>query len=172
MKQSKIFSFVFRIVCIVLFLALIAPQISNAKRPKGKRNTGFGLGLIVGAPTGISGKYWLNKVNAIDAAIAWSLGSGSDFILHGNYLWHLFNQIKMKEDHLDVYYGIGGRILFIDKDRGKKDDIKFGPRAPAGLRYEFKEVPIEVFTEIAIILNLIQSVDIDLNIGIGGRYFF
>jgi hypothetical protein len=32
---------------------------------------GFGVGIILGEPTGLSGKYWLTEKTAVDAAVAW-----------------------------------------------------------------------------------------------------
>jgi len=35
---------------------------------------GFGLGVIIGEPTGISAKLWTSPVNAFDFGLGWSIG--------------------------------------------------------------------------------------------------
>jgi hypothetical protein len=37
------------------------------------QDSGFGIGIIAGEPTGLSGKLWLGGNNALDMAAAWSL---------------------------------------------------------------------------------------------------
>ncbi|MCB0408549.1 MAG: hypothetical protein KDD34_10110, partial [Bdellovibrionales bacterium] len=49
-------------------------------------NKRFGLGIVLGEPTGLSGQYWLSKNRAIDGAAAWSLNEESSFILQSTYL--------------------------------------------------------------------------------------
>jgi hypothetical protein len=36
------------------------------------QDSGFGLGIIIGEPTGISAKQWTGSRTAIDGAVAWS----------------------------------------------------------------------------------------------------
>ena len=48
----------------------------------------FGIGIILGEPTGLSLKYWLDEERAIDGAAAWSYSENDSFQLHGDYLIH------------------------------------------------------------------------------------
>jgi len=140
----------------------------------------FGLGLIIGSPTGISGKYTFSQKNAIDGAIAWDLGDDNDFYLHGDYLWLRNRDIHLDNVALDWFFGIGGRIVFIDHhhhhhhdwDDEHDDDYLLGVRAPIGIGYTFRDPRIEVFGEVALIMNLVESTGIDLDGGIGGRFHF
>ena len=91
---------------------------------------GFGLGVIIGEPTGISGKYWLNDVNALDFGLAYSfVHSNSAFSLHGDYLFHLPHLFK-SELNLPFYYGFGGRIHFNNKSKSA-----IGARGVAGIMW-------------------------------------
>jgi hypothetical protein len=81
------------------------------------QDRGFGLGIIVGEPTGVSLKGWLSKTTAIDAALAWSFAGGDFFQIHGDYLSHNFSLLKVEKGKLPFYYGIGGRIKFFDDER-------------------------------------------------------
>lgn len=127
----------------------------------------FGLGIILGEPTGISGKFHLSKTNAIDGALAWSLQDDNDLHLHGDYLYHNYSWIITDTGELPVYFGIGGRI----KLREKHDD-EIGIRFPVGLAYIFEEAPFDIFVEVVPIMNLAPDTDFDLNAAIGGRFFF
>lgn len=140
--------------------------------PSAAKAGDFGLGIIIGAPTGVSGKYNLSPKNAIDGALAWDLGDDA-LHLHGDYLWHRKGDLRIDTVNLDWYFGVGGRIKFRDsKPRDKDDDFRLGVRGPIGISYTFRDPRIEVFGELALILDLIESTDLDLDGGIGARYYF
>jgi hypothetical protein len=48
----------------------------TASAPYARGTEGFGLGVIVGNPTGLSFKVWTGGSSAFDAAAAWSLDDG------------------------------------------------------------------------------------------------
>ena len=126
---------------------------------------GFGAGIMLGDPTGISLKSWISKTNAWDAGIAWGLGHDGALYLHGDYLWHKFNFIPVEKGSLPLYYGIGGRVIFAD-------EAHLGVRGVVGLDYMFAHAPVDIFLEIAPILDLVPGTDFSLNGAIGVRYFF
>ncbi|MCE9613699.1 MAG: hypothetical protein K8T26_05445 [Lentisphaerae bacterium] len=136
----------------------------------------FGLGLILGEPTGISAKYWLSSTRALDAAAAWSLSDDERVQLHADYLLHNEDLIHPKDLHekLPVYYGIGGRILLSDSDngRGHDDDERLGIRFPLGVTYLFVTSPLDVFAEIVPVLDLVPDTDLELSAAIGARFYF
>lgn len=154
---------------LILAVGIFVSQEASAAGP-------FGLGLIVGEPTGISAKMYLSKANAIDGAVAWSLGDNDSFHLHSNYLWHKPRAFVLDGVQIDWFYGIGVRVITWDKNdkhwQDRDEDFAIGPRVPVGLNYTFSEVPIEVFGEIALALDLIPDTDVDLDLGIGARFYF
>jgi hypothetical protein len=127
----------------------------------------FGLGIILGEPTGISGKLNISKRNAIDGAVAWSLKDDNDLHIHGDYLYHNYSWIIPETGELPVYFGIGGRI----KVRDKHDD-EIGIRFPIGMEYIFESAPFDVFLEAVPIMNLAPETEFDINAAVGGRFFF
>ncbi|MFQ5650172.1 MAG: hypothetical protein ACE5IY_09555 [bacterium] len=127
---------------------------------------GFGLGIILGEPTGISGKRWLSANTAFDFAAAWSLREDNSLTLHANYLSHNFHLIKVDAGSLPFYYGIGGRIRFDDHDD------RFGIRVPLGLNYHFRDITLDAFLEVVPILDLAPETEFDINAALGLRYFF
>lgn len=132
----------------------------------------FGLGLVIGAPTGITAKYLLNRKQAIDAALAWDLGD-SHFHIHSNFLWHNRQALELDEVKLDVHYGVGARIVSYNrKPHSHDDDFRLGVRGPVGLGYTFQDPRIEAFGELALIMNFIESTSLGFDAGLGARYYF
>lgn len=128
------------------------------------QDSGYGLGLIVGEPTGFSAKMWLGSNTAIDAGLAWSL-TEDKFHLHADYLIHSFELIPVEYGQLPLYFGVGANLGF-----GK--DMWIGARVPLGLAYLFEDVPIDVFLEVAPGLALLPDLDFTMGGGIGCRYWF
>ena len=126
---------------------------------------GIGVGVIVGEPTGLSGKMWMSNNTAIDLGLAWSFSGENDFHVHGDYLWHNFSLIKVEKGKLPIYFGVGARARF-------GTDTQIGVRFPVGLAYLFDQAPIDIFLEFAPIMDLIPDTKFDFNGAIGARFFF
>jgi hypothetical protein len=148
-------------------LALLMLLAGAAALPTAARAqaNGFGLGVILGEPTGFSFKGWTGPTTAIDAALAWSFVDETTFHVHIDYLWH--NETITKKPSMPVYYGFGGRI----KTGGHSDD-RIGLRIVGGLAYYIPDTPVDLFVEIAPILDFAPSTDFSINGGLGARYFF
>lgn len=128
---------------------------------------GFGLGVILGEPTGISGKYWVTSNIAVDGAAAWSFAGDDGVQLHADVLYHKFDLFNVKTGKLPIYFGAGARIKFtID------DDNRFGMRVPVGIDYIFENVPLDIFFELVPIIDFAPSTKFAFNGGVGVRYFF
>ena len=67
------------ITCLVVMSGTINSQ-----------TNGFGLGLILGEPTGISIKQWIKPDYSINGAAAWSFIDDSAIHLHADYVFHNF----------------------------------------------------------------------------------
>ncbi len=130
---------------------------------------GLGVGAIVGEPSGVSVKYWIDKNNAFDAAFAWSLADNSPFQIHADYLIHGASLIGNSSDakgRLPWYCGIGGRIKNIN------NESHFGVRAPFGVTYLLSEVPVDIFGEITPVLDVKPTINVNWNGALGIRYYF
>ncbi len=122
----------------------------------------LGAGVILGNPTGGSAKYWLSGTQALDAG----LGFSGDFAVHADYLWHAWDVLpKPRQGRLPAYLGLGGRV-----EAG--DDAQFGIRTVGGLAYWLPRHPIEIFLEVVPVFRLAPSTGVDLDAGIGLRYYF
>jgi hypothetical protein len=127
--------------------------------------SGFGIGVILGEPTGLSAKYWISPYCAIDGALAWSLDKKSRVQIHSDYLWHNYRIISVIKGKLPIYYGLGARLVF------ESNNI-FGVRGVVGMDYIFDGTPLDIFLELVPILDLAPEVRMDFNAGIGIRYYF
>ena len=144
----------------ILFMALIGILSLNLSA----QDSGFGLGVILGEPTGISAKTWISSKNAIDAAIAWS--TVDDYLyVHADFLVHNFDMIKVSEGQLAFYFGLGAQVGF-------GSDLAIGARVPVGLDYLFAGTPLDIFLEIVPGLMFLPGIDFDIDAGIGIRYWF
>jgi hypothetical protein len=152
-----------KVTIVTLILTLSANAFAQDK---------FGLGLILGEPTGLSLKYWFDTERAIDGAVAWSYSENDSLQLHADYLIHNYDVFDTKE--LPFYCGLGARLKFKEDDgRGRNEhhDI-FGIRIPLGVTYVFDEAPVDLFFEIVPVLDLAPDIELDLNAAVGLRIYF
>ncbi|HUW22419.1 MAG TPA: hypothetical protein VMW39_00060 [bacterium] len=146
------------LVLLLIFFSLPGKGLTYEKND-------FGLGIILGSPTGLSAKIWLSKSTAFDGAAAWSFSRKGRFQIHGDYLWHNFNLIKVEEGSFPLYYGLGFRFNF-------GDETEAGIRFPIGLEYLFSRAPFDVFIEVVPVLRVIKKTDFEMEGAIGVRFFF
>ena len=148
------------LIAVFLLLLLAAPS----ALPAG--NSGFGLGVILGAPTGLSCKGWIGAHQAIDGAASWTTSRGDKSLyLHGDLLRQNHNALHLDPVWLDWHYGVGLAINF-------KEDTEMGLRIPVGLDYSLTTIPMELFVEIVPVLLLTPDSSFDIDGGIGLRIFF
>jgi len=127
----------------------------------------FGAGIVVGEPTGPNVKYWLNDTMAIDGTVGWSVRDDDNVFVNADFLWHNFNLITPSRGTAAVYYGVGPSIEF-----RRHGDNRFGVRGPIGISYKLDNKPVDVFIEVAPILDFSPGVRGDFNAGIGARFWF
>ena len=149
-----------KLFALVLFSlsVLVCAQEANAK---------FELGVIVGEPTGLSFKTYINSRNAVDLAAAWSYSGADRLSLHGDYLWFNYKAFDTKEAaRTPLYYGIGARLKF-------EDQSSIGVRFPLGIQFFLKNAsPLTVFMEAAPILELAPDTELELSAAFGLRFIF
>lgn len=160
------------------WLAIACCLIVTATGALAQRAGDNGLGIIIGDPTGVSFKHWMDATRAWDAAAAWDLEDDETLHLHADYLWHDFSLNAVKDNrNFGWYYGVGARfVAHDDNGRGRgnndDDDDTFGVRVPFGFDYFFPGKPLEAFLEVAPALELIPETDLDFDIGLGIRFYF
>lgn len=132
----------------------------------------YQLGVVLGSPTGLSGKVALENNRSIDGALAYSLADDLGLELHADYLIEHARSFSINgSGPFELYYGIGARMVSIKK--GKNDgDLAIGPRAPVGINYLLNNPNLELFAELALAFDVIPETNLDLEGGIGVRYRF
>jgi hypothetical protein len=145
------------VVVFLLCIVFCGPGFSQSR--------GFGLGVILGEPTGINFKHWTGGKTALVGAAAWAFGRENSFHLHLDWTFHNFRLIKAERHVLPFYYGFGFRYKDEHRDR-------FGIRFPLGIIYMFEDAPVDIFLEIVPIFDLAPKTEVSLNGGIGARYYF
>ncbi|CAN5900478.1 hypothetical protein BH11MYX2_BH11MYX2_09290 [soil metagenome] len=134
----------------------------------------FGIGLILGEPTGISAKLYLADDKAIDAAVGFAFFGGG-LQAHTDYLWHPYILQSREQFVLPVYIGPGIRAIdYRDGENG--DRFALGVRVVGGILFDFKQVPLDAFVEVAGVVEYKfgdgGGAGIKLNAGAGARYYF
>jgi len=124
----------------------------------------FGLGFIIGDPTGISMKFWTKETDALEIAAGWK---EKEIEIHVDYLWHNFDLLPVKNGRLPVFYGLG-----IETKLKEDKDNEIGIRAIAGLEYLFDAVPLDFFLQIAPTLQLTPESKVKGEAALGFRFFF
>lgn len=147
---------------LILYLALLLS--SQLCGPAAAQAGDLGAGIIVGEPTGLSGKLWLDRKTALDGAASWSFREGRDLhlYLHVDYVLH---QASARKARLFLYYGIGVKV-----QNGHPDTA--GARMPIGLTYLFAKAPLDLFVEVVPELDLAPGTGVDLAAAAGFRYYF
>jgi hypothetical protein len=155
-------------VFIVISLVFLIPAASVSLKAAERE---FGFGFILGSPSGVTGKYFLNKSNAVDAGLGVAAGDG--FYLYADYLMHFGGVFPV--DNLDVYFGLGPGFHHYEKERKRdedEDENRLEARLPVGLEYFIDKVPLGIFVEIAPALRIVPDIDFEIRGGIGLRYYF
>jgi hypothetical protein len=126
----------------------------------------FGIGAIIGSPTGLTAKYWYNRHNAVDATLGWNFSGPDQVQINADHLWHVeLESLKVPQGRLPAYVGIGLRVL-------AGNDSEAGIRIPLGLSYLFAYIPLEAFAEIAPVVKFAPDTGGDVDGGIGLRFYF
>ncbi len=176
----------FALLCAsALALAAVTETADARPRPSRKAkkfeaNKTFGLGFMIGAPTGFSGKYFYAPSKAFDfgvGAIGYYRGRNG-LHLHFDHLWHPVSLASTPDFELPLYLGIGARFFSFD-DRDNFHGTAFGLRGPIGIAFDLNNVPIDIFFELALVLDFASDYDCagcdnvyaDINGALGLRYY-
>lgn len=133
----------------------------------------FGIGVVIGSPTGLSGKYLLGYRAAIAANAGWSFIDNEGLHLTCDYQYLFPTVIKTEEGkeikNLTPYVAIGGRFLFKEKEPGNETEFHLGLRIGGGIEYVIARFGI--FLEILPVVDLIPKTDFDIEGGLGLRFY-
>lgn len=123
------------------------------------------IGLMLGEPTGVTYKYFITDVNAIDAGAAVSFIPDAVFQLSADFLRHYYHFANVGEGRLPLVYGAGLAVQF-------RDDTRFGIRIPVGLTYIMQNLPLALFIDVAPRFDIVPDTEVSINAAVGVRYRF
>lgn len=178
-----------RNLLLATFVAVLFSTAADARpRPAGHlggrafdANKTFGLGLELGAPTGVNGKWFFTSDRALDFGVGnvFTYFNRSGLHLYGDFLFHPTSLASVEAFELPLYVGVGGRIWdFRDSGPDTADDaFAFGIRVPIGVALDFNTVPLDVFFQAVPVLDFFSgyaahSVYLDFDFSVGVRYWF
>lgn len=152
-----------RVVAVVVALTFVVSQASSSS-DRGK----VGVGVVLGAPTGLSIKYWESQRVAYQGSIGGmfkgGLMIGADYLVHENAL---------RNPSLPFYYGVG---LFVGEagfggPSYSRSKLALGVRAAFGVDYVPREFPSDIAIELGPSLLLTPVVGMGIELSIAFRFY-
>ena len=152
-------------LALAMWAGATATTREAAARTAGHAGPGgdFGLGLVLGTPTGLSAEYFVDRSNSLHIALGLDVLDEQDLYLHLNWRGYLAAIADGASVRLPIYVGLGGYL-------GDQDLDVFGLRAPLGFAIDFRRAPMNLFFEIAAQLEIVG--DDRLRGRIGGAFGF
>lgn len=148
-----------RAACLaVVFVAMCSLP---ARADKGA----FGLGLIVGQPTGVTGAVDLSDHTALDGAIGFGFFNDRNFYAHLEFDYYFPTLAHGDALDLSLYIGVGGFFV-------AHKDAAIGARVPVGLSFDFTSAPIQIFLEASFLFGLVPDGYFEPRGAVGFRYYF
>jgi hypothetical protein len=158
-------------VAAVVLASFASSAHADGRRPVDKGT--FGVGIVLGEPTGVCAKLYLKDDQALQLSV------GFAFIKQGiqvdvDYVFHPWVLVDRDAFVMPAY--LGPRVRFIEYQGNNGGDY-FAPGIGAviGLLFDFKNVPLDAFLEVAGVGEYGFSGhggNFAFNAGAGIRYYF
>jgi hypothetical protein len=171
LSRTTRFALVAPVLALVTLVSIAAaPRAAHAEEGA----HAFGLGIELGAPTGLAMKYYLGRSSGRGGMVALQAGLGEiqswgpdGLYVHVDVVWHPAVIATTPDFTLPFYVGVGGRLLNWRDDYcynyqgnrycGGEGETDLGVRVPFGLLMDFHKVPIDVFFELSLVFDLFHS---------------
>lgn len=147
------------IICMVATLTLLT---GSAMAQRLEQRNEFGLGFVIGEPSGINAQFFWSPRSAVDFTAAWSFNDW--FMLIGDY--QVYDYIADSPREWRWYYGGGAWVAFPENDDGT-----LGVRVPLGIRYRIPRSIVDLWVEIAPALELVPDTEPELQGGLGVTFW-
>jgi hypothetical protein len=147
---------------IIVFMLTFAPSAFSESPQK------LGIGLVLGAPTGFSLKYWESSRIAYQGSIGGMFGRG--LMLGADYLVH---ERIFRNSSAPFYYGAG---LFLgDPGLGAPSyshgTLALGVRAAFGVDYLVRDYPFDIAVELGPALLLTPVTGMGIQLSVAFRFY-
>jgi hypothetical protein len=165
-------------------IRLGAPMgITYKKYLPGNKAVEFGIGTLT---NGWYNNYYERSFHDFDRFEGYDYESHrvrSAVYLQGRYLWQNDIQIEGMMGELDWYWGLGGVAKFGSVEyryrsngipgREIRTDFDFGPEGILGMEYTFEDMPLTIFGEFSLMIEIVDRPGILRGLsGVGARYNF
>ncbi len=180
-------------MCVALVIFPLSVEASEDALPEAGK---WGLGVSLGAPTSVTGKYYLSDTLAVDAHLGgfpfFAAGFHGTLFVAADLILDWAELAETEDFRISLYGGAGAMGLFnVGETRVYDDDFEalvpfyrrgVGVRFPGGVSGQLKIAPVEFFVEISPSLAVLfrprgirnpafLQVQL-LHIALGARYYF
>lgn len=149
---------------VLILLLVLASSVAYASDEKGK----LGVGVVLGAPTGLSVKYWESERIAYQGTLGGMVKGG--LMIGADYLIHT----KALRDPLFPFY-YGGGVFIGDAGFGGPDYSRgrfaLGVRAAFGVDYLVPASPFDIAVELGPSLLLTPVVGMGIELSVAFRFY-
>lgn len=148
-------------ILLVLLVLACAPRMQALENKK------LGIGVVIGAPSGFSIKYWKGSVayqGTLGAGFGGGLAIGADYLMHSD---------AFANPRAPFYYGPGlflGDVGF-GGPKWSNNDLFLGARFLFGVDYIFPDHPFDIAFEMGPALLVAPSVGLGIELGIAFRFY-
>jgi len=188
MRPFRVLSYLFLVVSFSIAQSFAAPAAkkSSGQKPLFKRASSnqkfpqkeqLGVGLYVGLPIGITGKYWLENDKALDLNIS---GLVRDYFnISMDQVWHFpgyFGRSSEFVGSLSPYVGVGGGLYTWSDSKGpppfkrRRNTTSVHARFPVGAEW-LPHPAWGVFVELVPGIAVLPAIRVVPELGIGLRVY-
>jgi hypothetical protein len=140
---------------LILILTLCSAAPAFARGYYGNvEGKSFGIGLIIGDPTGLSAELKLSQRTAIDFALGITTFQDHDWYFHLDYLLSPVDLSPSGSVGVPIYLGVGA---FFDGFNNSSNTFGAGARVPLGIAFEMRTLPLQFFLELGFDFRLIET---------------
>jgi hypothetical protein len=147
-----------RTPCRALFAGLILLPCAIALAADGRTPSEFGLGLIVGEPSGLNAQIFWGPKSAVDITAAWSWNDW--FMTMADF--QIYDYIGDAPREWRWWYGLGGYLALPENQDGT-----LGIRVPLGIQYHVPHSQIDLWVEAAPALQVVPDTEAEFHAGLG-----
>ena len=156
---------------LATFALLALVVVSTRSAEAGRRSFGgsgsnyqsngkFGLGLELGAPTGLNAKLFLAPSRALNFGVGWLYDNyyrnGDGINLYIDHLWHPVSLSDNPTFKLPFFIGVGGTFWSFNDNSNRLNNrySALGVRVPFGLAFDFNNVPLDIYIQLTFVVDV------------------
>ncbi len=147
-----------------------APRSTDGAFSAERTGGAFGLGLAVGAPSGLTAKLGFSELHGVQFTAGGDLGIVGDYAVTGDYIVHL--RPFPATDGYAVPLHVGAGFNLSGNTAWLPGTFLMGPRAVFGATVLVQTLPLELYVEAAPTFYVWEQLSWSFDGQIGTRWFF